>query len=794
MAYTYKPIGAPSSGEHLAHYGVKGMKWYQSLFTDDLTEAKKNQSQTNRNQAATNSQNNATMADDDEYQFNKIKIQQNQALRDQAAQKLTPIQDDFKKMQQQIAASGGMANAPEYMLKEADKLREKANGIQNEINGYDAEIKKYTDANKVISDRIASANAAAGQQAAFKEAQAEKANRVASDADQFEIYRDAADKKNEGIDRAVKEVNARSKMATSKADKAERQATADEKHTAEAGIKALERQQKNTAEAKATAASNKSNFKEEQAEKADRFYREEDRRIDSASKQRQLEREQKERLQKEKEGREAAAKAAKEAWEDATETVETVDENGVKKKETRTLKKGGKTLKEEAAQAERDARNPFLELTKHNVGPEETDVYNAYDTLLKLTDRYGDTKDILDRGDADGIAANRAMKIVQEYSAKYPERVASLKSRKQLDEEAKEANPPKKSIGDFFKDLFKIKHDGLEEDGAALIAAVLEPAPVEHHGIEGQKWGNRRFQNEDGSLTPEGYMRYYGKRRKVTERRRNSSANTVKRATAGVAAAAGIAALANRTHQLTKWRKDDRAFNRAANRLARAGYAPAAGHAPFQFDEKSLWKTVGAVAGTAAVVAGGSMIAKALKTKAAKREEEKARYDAYDRIQYERYKEELKQQGFGGSQGGTLAHWGIKEQKWGVRRFRNYDGTLTEAGKERYYSGRADIDIHYLSNEELKAFTDRNNAEAAYKESLARNGKKAFHMSDKIVNASDKVKKVAANTVGFATSALVGSALVYNLVERWKGKHTPGYEPKTAWWAVKEAAKEASKK
>ena len=30
-----------------------------------------------------------------------------------------------------------------------------------------------------------------------------------------------------------------------------------------------------------------------------------------------------------------------------------------------------------------------------------------------------------------------------------------------------------------------------------------------HHGILGQKWGVRRFQNEDGSLTPEGRKRYY---------------------------------------------------------------------------------------------------------------------------------------------------------------------------------------------------------------------------------------------------------------------------------------------
>ena len=32
-----------------------------------------------------------------------------------------------------------------------------------------------------------------------------------------------------------------------------------------------------------------------------------------------------------------------------------------------------------------------------------------------------------------------------------------------------------------------------------------------HHGIKGQKWGIRRYQNSDGSLTPEGQKRYNAK-------------------------------------------------------------------------------------------------------------------------------------------------------------------------------------------------------------------------------------------------------------------------------------------
>ena len=31
-----------------------------------------------------------------------------------------------------------------------------------------------------------------------------------------------------------------------------------------------------------------------------------------------------------------------------------------------------------------------------------------------------------------------------------------------------------------------------------------------------------------------------------------------------------------------------------------------------------------------------------------------------------------------------LAHFGIPGMKWGIRRYENKDGTLTEAGKKRY--------------------------------------------------------------------------------------------------------------
>ena len=48
-----------------------------------------------------------------------------------------------------------------------------------------------------------------------------------------------------------------------------------------------------------------------------------------------------------------------------------------------------------------------------------------------------------------------------------------------------------------------------------------------HHGIKGQKWGVRRYQNKDGSLTTEGKIRVAGRNNIIRSRQYTDDINNI---------------------------------------------------------------------------------------------------------------------------------------------------------------------------------------------------------------------------------------------------------------------------
>lgn len=82
-----------------------------------------------------------------------------------------------------------------------------------------------------------------------------------------------------------------------------------------------------------------------------------------------------------------------------------------------------------------------------------------------------------------------------------------------------------------------------------------------------------------------------------------------------------------------------------------------------------------------------------------------------------------------------LYHWGIKGMKWGVRRYQNKDGSLTDAGKKRYAEDGRDEDgqeqqaqnsssktrrqsISDLSDDELRTIVNRKQSERQLRDLL----------------------------------------------------------------------------
>ena len=93
-----------------------------------------------------------------------------------------------------------------------------------------------------------------------------------------------------------------------------------------------------------------------------------------------------------------------------------------------------------------------------------------------------------------------------------------------------------------------------------------------------------------------------------------------------------------------------------------------------------------------------------------------------------------------------LCHYGIKGQKWGVRRFQNSDGSYTSEGKRRAQQEKKDP-VKEMKDEDLRKAINRLSLENKYKDltkkptppSKLESTKKAVDATSELVNRAKKM-------------------------------------------------------
>ena len=202
---------------------------------------------------------------------------------------------------------------------------------------------------------------------------------------------------------------------------------------------------------------------------------------------------------------------------------------------------------------------------------------------------------------------------------------------------------------------------------------------LEHHGILGQKWGVRRFQNPDGSLTEEGKNRYNEDSQKLADMA-TSNAELEDLTRKYVLRNALDDAHKNNTKIVMP--KDDKKLWEDAYQLFR--------NLKGKYAEDNISTEIRTLDdGTDYIVSsiydkklGGTM-----------EYYEPLLYDSngkkYD--EKNRLYNTTKSHNLPLIHSDELMHYGIKGQKWGLRRYQNDDGTLTEAGQLRY-GGKTHVD------------------------------------------------------------------------------------------------------
>lgn len=205
----------------------------------------------------------------------------------------------------------------------------------------------------------------------------------------------------------------------------------------------------------------------------------------------------------------------------------------------------------------------------------------------------------------------------------------------------------------------------------------LETKELYHHGVKGMKWG----------IIKEDYQMH--KRAKNTKKE-GTAKGAVIGGLLGTAAGIGSTYLLGKGHIFSKNSK-----GKLVDKMTGQTYSSVV--------RQSIRRTLGLA------FLGSYMGRKIGKYNASKKASEENLKD----IRYQNLSDRQKSQLI---KNNVLGHSGIKGQKWGIRRFQNEDGTLTEAGKARYNQDGSRKNPEKMSDTELANANRRLGAESQYRQ------------------------------------------------------------------------------